>query len=105
MRKKIIVITVIAAAITAGCGGSSLPTDETGAPQLSAVANSIGCMHLKPMSQPTMFASAEGNCKLHGRDIDLVTFATDKLRDNWEKVADNFGAKIKDGPGWAAYRG
>ena len=101
--RKMIMIAVLAAAI-AGCGGSGLPTDATGAPKLSAVAQSIGCTGLQPI-KPTMFASAEGNCKLNGRDIDLVTFATDKLRDNWEKIADEFGPKVKDGPGWAAYQG
>jgi hypothetical protein len=39
----------------------------------------LGCTDLKPMSQPTLYASAEGNCKLNGRTIDLATFATSKL--------------------------
>jgi len=89
-------------AAIAGCGGSGLPTDATGVPKLSAVASSIGCTNLQPI-KPTLYASAEGNCKLNGRDVDLVTFATDQLQQNWEQVADQFGPKIKDGPGWAAY--
>ena len=102
---KRIIITAAIMLAAAGCGGGSgLPTDATGAPKLAAVAESIGCKNLKPF-KPTLYASAEGNCKLDGRTVDLATFATDKLQHNWEQVAGNFSAKIKDGPGWAAYQG
>jgi hypothetical protein len=101
--KKIIVIAAITVAV-AGCGGSSLPKDVTGAPKLGADAHLIGCRNLKPLSEPTMFAAAEGDCRISGRSVDLVTFSTDQARDNWEKAAETFGGKkIKDGPGWAAY--
>src|SRR5262249_32219441 len=101
--RKILAIAAIAIAATACCG-SGLPKDQTGAPKLSAVADSIGCKDLQPI-KPTMFASAEGNCTLNGRDVDLVTFASEQLQQNWEQIADEFGPKIKDGPGWAAYQG
>src|SRR5258708_31587448 len=97
--RRIIAIGAIAAA-AAGCG-SSLPKDVTGAPKLSAVAASIGCTKLKPF-KPTMFASEEGTCRLGSRDIDLATFASDQLKQNWLKIAQNFDPLVKDGPGWAA---
>jgi hypothetical protein len=101
--KKLIAAVVLAAAI-AGCGGSA-PTDATGAPTLRSAATSLGCTDLKPMSQPTMYASAEGNCQYHGRSVDLATFATDTLKQNWLKIATQFAPLIKDGPGWAAVQG
>jgi len=101
--KKIIVVAAIAAAATAGCGGSSsLPKDATGAPKLSAVAASIGCTGLKPYSQPAIYISATGRCKLGGRSVDLATFASDDLKQNWLKIATSFAPLVKDGPGWAA---
>ncbi len=99
---KILIIAAIAAAATAGCGGSSLPKDVTGAPKLGAVAASVGCTGLKPLNPPTMLASAEGFCRYQGRNADLATFATDTLKANWEKIATQFAPLIKDGPGWAA---
>src|SRR5258708_19816787 len=94
--KKIIAAVVLAAAI-AGCGGSSLPKDVTGAPTLQAAAAALGCTGLKPMSPPTMLASAEGFWRYQGRTADLATFATNKIRDNWEKIATNFAPLIKNG--------
>jgi hypothetical protein len=52
-----------------------------------------------------MFASAEGNCKYHGRTVDLVTFANDQLKQNWLKIATQFGPLIKEGDSWAAVQG
>jgi hypothetical protein len=103
--KRIIIIASIAMAVAiAGCGGSGLPKDDTGAPQLSAVATSIGCTGLRPESQPTMFASAEGTCTLNDHKVDLATFASRQLRDNWEKIGKVMVPLVKDGPGWAAFR-
>lgn len=100
--KKMIIAAVIAVA-AAACGGSGLPTDATGAPKLSAVAASIGCTDLKPL-KPAMFASKEGTCKLNGRDVDLATFASHQLKQNWEKVGESgFEPLVKDGPGWVAF--
>jgi hypothetical protein len=76
--RKIMMIAAVAVAIAGCSSGSSLPKDVTGAPKLSAVAASIGCANLKPI-KPTMFASEEGGCKLNGRDVDLATFASDRL--------------------------
>lgn len=46
------IIAAIAVTAAAGCSrGSSLPTDATGTPTLSAVASSIGCTGLKPMKE------------------------------------------------------
>jgi hypothetical protein len=97
-------VTVEAAAAVlaltvAACGGTSAPKDVTGAPTLQSAAASLGCTGLEPMSQPTMFASAEGNCEWQGRSVDLATFASDTLKTNWLKIATQFSPLIKDGPG------
>jgi hypothetical protein len=79
--------------------------DVTGAPTLASAAAALGCTGLTPMSQPTMFASAEGSCSYQGRNVDLATFGTDTLRDNWLKIATQFSPLIKEGTGWAAVQG
>jgi hypothetical protein len=102
MRKIIIIVGVALAA--AACGGGG-PKDVTGAPTLASAAASLGCTGLQPISQPTLFASAEGNCTYQGRNVDLATFATSTLRANWLKIATQFAPLIKDGLGWAAVQG
>ena len=96
---------IIAVGMTVAACGYSGPKDVTGAPTLQSAAASLGCTDLKPMSQPTMFASAEGSRRYQGRSVDLATFASDTLRRNWEKIATQFAPLIKDGPGWAAVQG
>jgi hypothetical protein len=92
------------AAIVTACGGSSLPTTPAGAPRITAVAKSIGCTGFKPSNPPTMFASSEGFCRLHGRKADLVTFTSPKFKQDWERIAGAFAPKLEDGPDWAAYQ-
>ena len=105
--RKIITAAALAAAVAAtaaGCG-SSAPKDVTGAPTLASAAASLGCTGRTPMSQPTMYASAEEDCQYQGRNVDLATFATDALKSNWLKIATQFSPLIKDGQGWAAVQG
>lgn|SRR5512135_35945 len=100
--KATLAATAAAALLAAGCG-SSTPTVPPQAPtisEVSAARSLTGCTAVKP---PTLYASAEADCRTSsGQQIDLATFATNQLRDNWVKVATEFGPLIFAGDRYAA---
>ena len=105
-RTRIAALAITALAL-AGCGSSAATSTITtfnAAPTVAQVAAQIGATGVTAIN-PTLYASHEGNAAWHGQQVDIATFATDTLRDNWEKVARQFGPILTDGPGYAVTAG
>ena len=98
--------TRIAAALAvlalAGCSsGGAAPA----APTVAQVAARIGATAVSLDATPTLYASHEGTATWHGQQVDIATFATDVLRDKWEKITREFGPILADGPRYAVTTG
>jgi hypothetical protein len=75
------------AAVTA-CGSSGGPAAQ---PLTAAqVAAQIGATGVQPVNPPTLYAYDECTATLHGRAVDIATFRTGKLRDQWIQAAQQF---------------
>ena len=99
-------LAISAAALTlTACGGSS-PSSGTSpaAPSVAQVAAQIGATGVSVFS-PTLYASHEGSATWHGQQIDIATFATDQLRDQWEAIARQSGPILADGHDYAVTAG
>jgi len=102
-RIAALAVTVLA---LAGCGGSAAgggasPT----APTVAQVVAQVGATAVTTEPSPTLYASHEGTATWRGQQVDIATFATDTLRDKWEKIAREFGPILADGPGYAVTTG
>jgi hypothetical protein len=86
---------VIAAAALTACGGpgpAASPAVSTAAapPAAAAVAAQLGATAVQPLNPPTLYAYSEVTATLHGRAVDIATFRTNQLRDQWVKAAGQF---------------
>lgn len=89
----------------AGCSGSAATSGASpAAPTVAQVAAKIGATGVTTID-PTLYASHEGTATRKGQTVDIATFATDTLRDKWEKIAREFGPILADGPGYAVTTG
>ena len=43
---------------------------------------------------PTLYASDEATAVWDGRDVDIATFATEQLKEQWKTAAGQFGTTI-----------
>ena len=94
-----------AALILTACGASAAPGGASPpAPTVAQAAARIGATGVTTFG-PTLYASHEGTATWHGQQVDIATFATDKLRDSWEAIARQFGPILADGPGYAVTPG
>jgi hypothetical protein len=102
---RIAALAVTALAL-AGCGGTAATSGASPpAPTVSQVAAQIGATAVTAEPSPTLYASHEGTATWKGQTVDIATFATDALRDKWEKIAREFGPILADGPGYAVTTG
>ena len=102
-RIAALAITVLA---LAGCGGTTATSGASpAAPSVSQVAAKIGATGVSTEPSPTLYASHEGTATWKGQTVDIATFATDTLRDKWEKIAREFGPILADGHGYAVTTG
>jgi hypothetical protein len=113
-KTRTLTAIALAAALAAGCGttaaGGTPPAPRppaastvAQAPTIASVAQARGLTVNSMITPPTLYASAEATCTTAGgRQIDLATFATNEQRDNWVKIAAEFGALVFQGDRYAA---
>lgn len=106
IRTRIAALALAVLAL-AGCGAPAATTSgaSTAAPTVAQVAAKIGATGVSLDASPTLYASSEGTATWKGQQVDIATFATDTLRDKWEKIAREFGPVLADGPGYAVTTG
>ena len=104
-RTRIAALAITALAL-AGCGSTAATTSgaSPAAPTVAQVASQIGATGVTTID-PTLYASHEGNATWHGQKVDIATFATDTLRDQWETAAKQFGPILTDGHDYAVTTG
>jgi hypothetical protein len=67
-------------------------------PTVQEVASQIGAAGVQPIT-PTMYATSEALATMdNGQPVDIATFATQALRDDWLKAATQFGSVETTGP-------
>jgi len=117
-RIKIAAIAVAATAVIAGgttaglvltSGGTPRPvvTQQVAAdtapvdtaPDITQLANSIGATQLTAID-PTLYASSEATAMWHGQPVDITTFSSQQLRDQWLSIAQQYVPIITVGPSW-----
>jgi hypothetical protein len=103
-RTRIAALAITALAL-AGCGGTAAGGASPAAPTISQVAAKIGATGVSAEPSPTLYASHEGTATWKGQQVDIATFATDTLRDKWEKIAREFGPILADGHDYAVTTG
>lgn len=54
---------------------------------------------------PTLFASSEATAMYKGRTVDIATFGSQSLRDQWVGIASQYGPIITEGDNWAVTTG
>jgi|SRR5215831_1417532 len=109
MIRNIAAVAALAAGLgVAACGssGSSPASPAVGtAPQISLVAQQVGCTNLQAVEPVTLYASEEVTCQHGGNTWDLATFADNTQRDNWLRVASVYAPVVVKGDHYAAVRG
>ncbi len=66
-------------------------------PTAAHVAAEIGATDVQTFA-PTLYASDEADAVWHGRNVDIATFATTQLQDNWKQIAGPRAAILTEGP-------
>jgi hypothetical protein len=87
-----LMIAGMATVAITGCGGSASNTPNTASqpPMASVIADQLGCTDVQAMD-PTLYAYDEVTATCNGHNgVDIATFRTNQLRDNWIKVANQF---------------
>lgn len=107
----VITVSIAAAAVLAGCGSAAsstpghayppaaTPAQDAG-PTLAQAAAEAGATDVQA-TYPTMYASHEGHATWHGRTVDIATFQTQQLGDQWIAVAKTFAPILATGNLWA----
>jgi hypothetical protein len=99
--RNVLVMVVLAAGVAA-CGGSPA-VQQAGPPSIAQVAAAHGLTITDHVGPGELYVSDSAICTDRaGRKIELVTFASDTLRDNWVRVAGQFAEIVFTGPGYAA---
>jgi hypothetical protein len=98
----------------AGCGsaatsqvGSAPPSavqTYNAGPTPAQVARQIGATGLTPRTV-SMYASAEETGTWHGKTVDITTFQTTALRDQWIAIGQQYGPILATGPLWTVTNG
>lgn len=119
MRTRNIITITLAGLAIAGltaCGTTAATSSGTKPPAAATqqqapaaitpeqVARQIGATGVERMD-PSMYASAEATATWQGKPVIITTFASQQLRDNWTKVAGQFGPILKTGQWWAMIDG
>jgi len=100
-RRRLGLALVIAGlvAIMGGCSSNSNPaqTVKTVVQPLSAqqIADKIGCGDFVQKGPAQMYVIDSGTCVLDGVKYGIDTFASTDVRDNWLKIAQNYGVVPK----------
>ena len=87
----------------AACSGGSTSTAAT-PPSATSVARQLGATNVETMD-PTLYAYSEVTATLHGKTVDIATFRTDKLRDQWIQAASQFTGIEQKGDRYAVADG
>ncbi len=103
MKLQMAVSVVLLAAVTglAACGGSA----PAAPPAASAIASQLGATGVRAVKPPTLYAYDEVTATLRGRPVDIATFRTDKLRDQWIQAASQFTGIEQKGDRYAVADG
>jgi hypothetical protein len=84
-------LAIAAAALTlAACGGTTPASTAATPPAASAVAAQLGATGVQPLDPPTLYAYSEVTATLRGKAVDIATFRTNQLRDQWVQAASQF---------------
>jgi hypothetical protein len=83
----------LAGEVMAGVTPTATPSTEASAPSAADVARDLHATNVQPMD-PTLYASDEATATWDGRDVDIATFATEQLKEQWKTAAGQFGTTI-----------
>ena len=83
----------LAGEVMAGVTPTATPSTEASAPSAADVARDLHATSVQPMD-PTLYASDEATAVWDGRDVDIATFATEQLKEQWKTAAGQFGTTI-----------
>jgi uncharacterized lipoprotein len=103
MGKLRAVILVLAVATLAACSSGSAST-AAAPPSAASVAAQLGATDVQHID-PTLYAYDEATATLNGKAVDIATFRTDALRDQWVTVASQFSGIESKGDRYAVADG
>lgn len=115
MRKLTILAASVAIAGVVACGngtdnevdgGQTQPTDAaptepatTAEVTVTELMQEAGCQG--DLIEPQLYTNEVGRCTLDGHELDVATFDTNDLRDEWAAFVDDLGAHVETGDRWA----
>jgi hypothetical protein len=88
MRRIVLAECALATIALAACGSSG--STAAAPPAAAKIAAQIGATGVQPVKLPTLYAYDEVTATLHGRSVDIATFRTGQLRDQWVAAARQF---------------
>jgi hypothetical protein len=116
MRKLTILAASVAIAGVVACGNGTdnstavggqtqptdaAPTEPTPVAEVSVteLMQEAGCQG--DLIEPQLYTNEVGRCTLGGHELDVATFDTNDLRDEWVAFVEDLGAHVETGDRWA----
>ena len=88
----VILLMLVASVILGvlGLAGCSSSASTASTPAAASVARQLGCSGIHAVGKGELYVYDEVKCTLNGHPVDVITFRTDTLRDNWIRIAEQF---------------